>query len=299
MGARVFVLVCSLVFAAPLTALAAPAASTQTADDKRAAKAFTEGQQAFEAGDFRRAAGLFEQAYAAKPHHSALWNAARSWQRAGEDLTAVNLLERYLHDAPTDAPNRAEANAALAAITKRVGRIQIQIVYVQDPKLDNAPAKEGLAYVAPGEHVLTATANDGASPIRRVVSVKAGEIVSVTLEPPKETPPPPPPPVVIVKKGISPWFVVGGGVLTAAAGGLTVVFGLNTVKNRDAFLANKTQANLDAGNDAQLRTNIALGATIGLAVLTTAIAVFLVDWGSSSSKTAAKAPTFASDWVWR
>jgi len=261
---------------------AAPAASGQTADDKRAARAFTEGQQAYEAGDYRRAAGLFETAYAAKPHHSALWNAARSWQKAGEDLTAVNLLERYLHDAPTDAPNRAEANAALAAITKRVGRIQIQILSVTDAKLDNGATSEGLAYVAPGEHVLTAT--DGTNPpVRKVVAVKAGEIVSVTLEP-TPPPPPPPPPVVIQaapKRGVSPWFVIGGGALTAAAGGLTVIFGLDTVEKRNGFLANKTQGNLDLGYDAQLRTNVALGATIGLALITTAIAIFLVDWSGS------------------
>src|SRR4051812_44389729 len=137
-----------------------------SADDKKAAKAFADGQAAFEAGDFRRAAGLFETAYAAKPHHSALWNAAKSWQRAGEDLTAVNLLERYLKEAPADAVNRAEANQALAAIEKRVGRIQLQIVTVSNAALDGAPAKEGLSYVAPGEHVLTA--DDEGKTMRKV-----------------------------------------------------------------------------------------------------------------------------------
>lgn len=291
MTRRVLALLFALAFAAPLPAYAAPPASAQKDDDKRAARAFTEGQQAYEAGDFRRAAGLFETAYQAKPHHSALWNAARSWTKAGEDLTAVNLLERYLHDAPTDAPNRAEANATLAAITKRVGRIQIQILNVTDPKLDNAPTKDGLAYVAPGEHVLTAT--DGTNPpIRRVVPVKAGEIVSVTLEPaPKETPPPKP--IVIIqpapRRGISPWFVVGGGALTLAATGATVFFGLTTIERRDAFVGGqKDQTTLDEGYSAQFKTNIALGATIGLAVLTTAVAIFLTDWGGAP-KAAAKA----------
>lgn len=254
---------------------AAPSASS--AEDKKAAKAFSDGQAAFEAGDFRRAAGLFETAYATKPHHSALWNAAKSWQRAGEDLTAVNLLERYLKEAPVDAANRAEANAALAAIEKRVGRIQLQIVGVSNAMLDGATTKDGLSYVAPGEHSLTA--DDAGKTVRKVVTVKGGEIVSVTLSPaPKEEKPK----VIVIEKtasGVSPWFVLGGSVLTAGAGAATIFFGLDAIHKRDAFLQDQTsQASFDAGTDAQLRTNIALGATIGLAVITTAVAIFFTDW---------------------
>jgi hypothetical protein len=294
---RALLFVVALSSLAPAFAFEAEAAaSAQSAAEKKAAKAFAEGQAAFEAGDFRRAAGLFEAAYAAKPHHSALWNAAKSWQRAGEDLTAVNLLERYLKEAPTDAANRAEANAALAAIEKRVGRIQLQVLNVTEPKLDNAEVKEGLAYVAPGEHTLTA--DDAGKPVRKVVAVKAGEIVSVTLSPPPKEEKPK---VIIVEKpapsrGLSPWFVVGGGILTAGAGAATVFFGLDAVKKRDEFVADDTNADkFDAGNAAQLRTNIALGATIGLAVITTAVAVFFTNWHGSAhpageKKTAAWTP---------
>ncbi len=281
--------VVALSCATPLFASEANAAPTQTAEEKKAAKAFGDGQAAFEQGDFRRAAGLFETAYATKPHHSALWNAAKSWQRAGEDLTAVNLLERYLKEAPLDAANRAEANQALTVIEKRVGRIQLQIVYVADAKLDNVSVKDGLSYVAPGEHVLTA--DDAGKPVRKVVAVKAGETVSVTLSPaPKEEKPK----VIIVEKekpsGVSPWVVVGGGVLTAGAGACTVIFGLATLQKKDAFLGEKTSTEkFDDANDSQLRTNIALGATIGLAVLTTAVAIFLTNWhGSASEKNAAR-----------
>ncbi|MFO0740711.1 MAG: hypothetical protein U0270_32740 [Labilithrix sp.] len=272
---------CSLV-PAGVTRVARAAPSSQSADEKKAAKAFADGQSAFEAGDFRRAAGLFETAYATKPHHSALWNAAKSWQRAGEDLTAVNLLERYLKEAPIDAANRAEANAALSAIEKRVGRIQLQILNVTGAKLDGGAAKEGLSYVAPGEHTLTA--DDAGKPLRKVVPVKAGEIISVTLAHEKEEKPK----VIIVEKpvskGISPWFVLGGGVLTASAGAVTIFFGLDAVKKADAFKEDQTnQENFDAGNAAQLRTNIALGATIGLAVITTAVAIFFTDWKGASA----------------
>ena len=282
MGWKALLIVVALSSAAPLCVYEAHAAPL-SADDKKAARAFQDGQAAFEQGDFRRAASLFETAYATKPHHSALWNAAKSWQRAGEDLTAVNLLERYLKEAPTDAANRAEANQALATIEKRVGRIQLQIVSVSDAKLDNVAAKEGLSYVAPGEHALTA--DDAGKPVRKVVSVNAGEILSVTLSPaPKEEKPK----VIIVEKqapprGVSPWFVVGGGVLTAGAGACTIIFGLATLQKKDAFLADDTsQANFDDATDSQLRTNIALGATIGLAVITTTVAIFFTNWHGSA-----------------
>lgn len=286
----------ALVSFAPLGVEVVAHAAPMSAEEKKAAKAFTEGQAAFEAGDFRRAAGLFETAYAIKPHHSALWNAAKSWQRAGDDLTAVNLLIRYLDQAPTDAPNRAEANQALAAIEKRVGRIQLQVVTVTEPKLDGNAVKEGLSYVAPGDHALSA--DDAGKPLRKVVTVKAGDIVSVTLAPP---PPPTAPKVIIVEKpgsrGVSPWFVVAGGVLTASGAAATVFLGLDAVKKRDDFVndpagTQSDRAKLEAGNDAQLRTNIALGATIGLAVITTAVAIFFTDWHGSKSGTEKKPTAF-------
>jgi tetratricopeptide (TPR) repeat protein len=285
---RAVLLCIALAASVPLSMPDAHAAPL-SAEEKRAAKAFAEGQAAFEAGDFRRAAGLFETAYATKPHHSALWNAAKSWQRAGEDLTAVNLLERYLREAPADAANRAEANAALAAIEKRVGRIQVQIVSVSSPSLDGNPAKEGLSYVAPGEHVLTA--DDRGKPIRKVVPVKAGEIVSVTLSHEEEKKPK----VIVVEKAVptkplSPWFVVGGGVLTAGGVAATIYFGLRTLDQKQAFI-DAGQHDRDQFNDAnraQLETNIALGATIGVAVITTALAIFFVDWHGPKKPEAAK-----------
>jgi tetratricopeptide (TPR) repeat protein len=264
-------------------------AAPLSAEEKKAAKAFSDGQAAFEAGDFRRAAGLFETAYATKPHHSALWNAAKSWQRAGEDLTAVNLLERYLKEAPADASNRAEANAALAAIEKRVGRIQLQIVSVSNAALDGNAAKEGLSYVAPGEHVLTA--DDQGKTVRRVVPVKAGEIVSVTLSHEEEKKPK----VIVVEKAVptkplSPWFVVGGGVLTAGGVAATIYFGLQTLDKKQAFIdaGQHDQEQFNEANASQLETNIALGATIGVAVITTAVAIFFVDWHGSKTPEAEK-----------
>src|SRR5258708_39824655 len=71
--------------------------STASADDRRqAAKDFADGDRAFKEGDYRGAAVAYERAYARVPHHSALWNAARAWQRAGELARAANHYAHYL-----------------------------------------------------------------------------------------------------------------------------------------------------------------------------------------------------------
>jgi hypothetical protein len=74
-----------------------------------------------------------------------------------------------------------------------------------------------------------------------------------------------------------------GGVLTAAAGGLTIVSGLDTKKKRDAFPDDRTQENLDQAFASQTRTNVLLGTTIGLGVITGVIALFFTDWDGPKS----------------
>ena len=54
------------------------------ADTGAAKAAFQEGSRAYGAGDYRHAAESFEAAYKLNPHPSALWNAARARQRAGD-----------------------------------------------------------------------------------------------------------------------------------------------------------------------------------------------------------------------
>jgi hypothetical protein len=272
----------------PAAAPAGDAPPPAESPAKRAARDFVEGQRAYEVGDYRRAAAAFEAAYAAKPHHDALWNAARSWQKAGEDLRAANLLERYLAEAPPDARDRDSATAALAEVGKRVGRVQLQVVGVTNARLDGEPIRPAIVYVAPGDHVATADANG--EPVRKLFSVGAGALVSVTLSPP------PPPPARSEAKarrdatpersaGLSPWFVVGGGALVAAGTALTIVSGLDTLDKRDAFLADQTADKLDAGNASQTRTNVLLASTAGVALVTGVLAAFFVDWSGGAART--------------
>lgn len=258
-------------------------------DDAAGAQAqFTEGQKAFAAGDFRLAANAFEEAYRKKPHHAPLWNAARSWQRAGESVRAANLYVRYLREAPGGTKDRDVATQSLEQLATKLGKIVLVSAGPTDLKVDDAAADKDGNFVSPGEHVVSGKSAEG--PVRKSVKVGEGQVLSVTLEtplpPPPKDPNPPPP------KGLRlPWTVVAaGGVVTLAAAGVTVWSGLDTNSNREAFDQKNstpgaaTQDDLEDGKGRQLRTNIFLGATIGLAVLTT-VAAFFVDWRSSSKKT--------------
>jgi hypothetical protein len=281
--ARLAILVLLALLAVPKMAVA------DTTEDKRAEQLFTEGQAAFEAGDFRRAASSFEAAYATKHHPAVLWNAARSWQRAGEELRAAIEFDRYLRVTGADAPNRDEATKSLAEILKHVARVQIRTVGVKSATLDGEPVSETSVLVASGEHVVTGEDSAG-RPVRKVFTARGGETVSIVVatEPKSE-------PVTTPKaepkleskessRPLSPWVVVAGSVLATAGGVLTVLYGIQTVNKAHAFDADKTAARLDEGYASQMRTNVALGVTGGIVALTTIAALFLVDWGGSSPR---------------
>lgn len=268
------------VLQAPAVALAKPAA------DRTAARHFADGQKAFGAGDYAHAGGEFEAAYRDKPHHAPLWNAARSWQRAGEDVRAANLYARYLREAPPDAPDRDQASAALRTLTARMGRIEAHAAGVERLRLDGKSVDAPVVYVAAGEHL--AEADDGARAVRKVVRVAAGELVSVTLaaeskkEPPVIVLGPPPPPVVLpARKPLPPAVPIVGLVFTAAAGGFAIASGFDTRSKRDDFLGDRTQTRLDDAYASQTRTNVLIATSAGLGVITAVLAGLFTEWSGA------------------
>lgn len=287
MNVRAFAFVALLAFAAFVDR------SAMAADHRSAAREFAAGERAYNAGDYRRAAEAFESAYRASPHHAPLWNAARSWLRSGQDVRAANLLERYLREAPIDAPDRDHATTALTEVAKRIARIELHRALARDVEVDDSATAAAVIYVAPGEHVVRATASDGSAFVRRI-TVAAGAVASISLAPVVRAEPveaassqtsTTPLDVVTEKekprssKPLSPWFVAAGAAATAASGGLTVMFGVQTIDARDAFHANQRSEELYRNAvDSQARTNVALATTGVLALATGAMALF-TDWG--------------------
>jgi hypothetical protein len=282
--------------------------SPSSADARReAARRFQEGTRAFDAGDYTRAGDAFEQAYALAPHEDPLWNAARAWHRAGDLARAANLYARYLREAPPNARDRGGATAALAQLAPKLGRIHIQMASgVEAPRLDGVPIEGRVVYAVPGGHVVQATGAQG--PLESRQTIEAGGAVSVVLAPPATAvggvpghtpgdhaaggaspplPPPRPPDAARTARTLSGWspvVVLVGSVATLAAVGFTIGSGVDTMNALHRFDSAPSAQGLDDGRAKQTRTNVALGASIGLAALTAVAALWLVDWGGGSRR---------------
>lgn len=289
----------------PFSAHAAEPSSTT-----RAAAKFAEGEAAFGAGDFVRAAEAFDAAYQIAPHHDAIWNAARAWQKAGEAARAANRYARYLQESPPDATDRGRATTTLVQLASRLGRIEITVPEGAEVWVDGQPSDARTAYVVPGAHVVrirTAGAEEeiatwvGAG---ATVSVARGATAALPAAPPpapteersevtdaaaRRAGPSPLEPEVSSegaprRRGLPPAVVFGAGVASLATFAFATWSGLDTLAARDDFDANPTEANLERGRGKQLRTNVLLGVGGGLTLLTAAAAIFWVDWGTSGRK---------------
>jgi hypothetical protein len=280
-------------FGMATTANAQPTTAT-SGDAKGAGQAFTEGQRAYKHGDFRHAAESFEHAYALLPKLPALWNAARAWQEGGEATRAANLYAKYLSLAPPSAPDRDHAIKSLNQLNEKLSRVEIHASDFKDVQLDgatvdgldDAPDHTLVVYVNPGAHVVDGTKNGEHSLQKQTVA--AGAIVSVvlTMEPKENKEPPPPPPEIVAdphSKGLPPWVLLIGGGLTAVSLGVTIWSGLDTQSQKSTFTQTPTQQNLDDGRSKEVRTNVMIGVTAGLAAATGVTAIF-VDWKSLSKE---------------
>jgi hypothetical protein len=281
------VVVVSLLF--PVLALAQSASPDRESARAEAAKQFEEGAKAFDRGDFVHAADAFELAFGLVPHIDSLWNAARARQRADDLPRAATLYARYLREAPADARDRNVATALLASLEARLGRIEVHGSGIDELVVDERRSQERIIYVSPGAHVVRAVVAGAIE--QQTPELGPGDVVGLVFEPPARKPdrqvpttlPAPPPPGRV---GGSPWLVVGGGILTGVAVAATIASGVSTLAARDTFDASPTASNLASGQAMQARTNILLGVSIGLGAMTTATAVWLVDWRGSTRSSA-------------
>lgn len=263
-------------------------------DRKAAAKLFGEAQKAYREGDFRHAAEAFEGAYKKAPRLPPLYNAARAWQKGGELVRAANLYASYLRKAPPSAPDRNSATSALRDLETKLARLELHAADIADLKVDGVAVDVEdqqpnalVIYVTPGSHVVDGTR--GGKAVHEQPTATAGTSMSVVLavvEAPQVVQP-----VVVAEKprggGLSPIVVIIGASATAIAGGFLIWSGIDTENQRSTFDANPTQANLDTGKSDQTRTNVLLGVTLGLGVITGVTAIF-VDWKGSKKPESAR-----------
>lgn len=292
---------------------------TSDEDQQRASLLFERGRTAFARGDYAAAARAFDQAYAVSPHHSSLWNAALSWERGAEPVKAANRFADYLDKAPPNAPDRETATERLQVLSARLGRFELQAEGLTDLQVDGHVVASATVYVSPGSHVVTAR-NESLT-VRRIASVQAGELLSIVLssasgvvdtakavdakanadEPePKLTPAHVHPSVVpdtdTSWHGLPPFMFYTGTAITAALIGVTIWSGVDTLDAKENFDREQSRANLEAGRDKQDRTNILFAVTLGVALLTGATALWLVDWDGVGSDRETASTLISARW---
>jgi hypothetical protein len=285
-----FVVTLSALRPAPAFAQAEP--PSETSVRAQAAQQFREGSRAFDRGDFTHAADAFLLAYRLAPHVDSLWNAARARQRADELPSAATLYARYLREAPAGARDRGVAAAQLATLATGLGRVEVHGSGIEQLIVDEHPSEDRIVYVTPGAHVVRAVV--AGALLQQTPELVAGGIVSLVFEAPPLSVSPEPhaalpdrptpearPPPMSARVRVSPWIVGGGGVLTGVAVAATIASGVATLSALDAFNASPTASNLAIGQSMQARTNVLLGISVGLGVMTTASAIWLVDWRSA------------------
>jgi tetratricopeptide (TPR) repeat protein len=77
-----------------------------------------EGAAFYHAGEFKKAIGRFEQAYALEPDPNLVFNIARCRQALGEDAAAIEDYERFLKAERADPEGRVKAEHELAALRR-------------------------------------------------------------------------------------------------------------------------------------------------------------------------------------
>jgi hypothetical protein len=163
-----------------------PSPSTeQTADEIRtlARERFAQARAAFESGNHRDAALLFEDAYRLSPHASAMFNAAVAWDGAQEPARAADAYEVALDLGGLAGDQAAEASTRLAALKKALGYIRIL-----DPvgatatvaHLDRATIPVRV-HVAPGSHRIAVETADGRRSTQ-TVTVGGGQVATPQLD---------------------------------------------------------------------------------------------------------------------
>lgn len=316
-GSRALALALALA-SLPVQALAAdvapaPAAAASAAR-RLAADQFDKGSAALDAGKPAEAAAHYLAADAVLPNDEALEAALEAALKADAPALALEGADRAAARAGARATVMTLAAQARALYTSKVGRLTLHCEAPCSATLDaGARALDSPLYVAPGRHVVSWQLRDG-SVVTSEVDVSPGTPSAV--RPPARTaaaPPPPtpastgippaptaaparapaPPPVADLpqrsRRPLPPWAFWSGVGLTAVASGLTIASGLDTTGQHGAFVDRGCLVNLsgagcasaaEAGRAAETRTNVALGVSIGAALVTTVLAVVFVDFGS-------------------
>lgn len=282
-----------------------------TPDRLRAAEEeYDAGRRAFLAEQFEAAALHFENAFRDAPRSQVLRNAIRSRQKAKQLARAATLAELAQRRYAADAQTRALAEEVLAEAAPKVHELRVRCstdcaVSSNGKTATLEDAKSFSLFLDPGAYSLVFSFSKGRV-VAKSVDARAGAHEELVVDappipkgPPKPNEPASPEPnakptpvVVRPSDGLPPAFFFVGVGLTLAAGAATTISGVAAVNSpgKDAV----RQGCVGQGESCELyksalagevRTNVGLGVTGGLAVVTAVMGLFLTDWGPKPTTT--------------
>lgn len=279
---------------------------------KSAAEEYDAGRRAFNDGKYDEAAVHFENAFHDAPAPAAIKNAIASRKQAGHLARAAVLSALAQAKYPDDAATKELTNKVLTEVEPKLYRIVVgctpacsvaadgRVVSVED-------STHIVVYLDPGEHEVVVGWSDDRSKVVKV-HAKPGGATDLKLEaPPMPVKPPPTSggptgatgtPVVAEsppsQKPFGPWLFVVGSVLTVGAGVATIISGVDALGNpgtekvkKDCVGLGETCPTYQQGLAAQTRTNVLIGVTAGVGVLTAVVGLFLTQWSSPKQPAAA------------
>lgn len=307
---------CIFICAALVASTPCTVALAQHAGNMRsAADAYRRGQRAQLAGEHARAARFFELANEFVPSPPALRSAIRNYRAAGNEAAAAQLAAEALRQEDIDDTTRRLADRTLAELGPQLGRLNIVCAPACGLVIDGSAVSTEQrvrhdVFVTPAEHSIIASWSEERVERRDHFS-EAGESHELRFEAPPMPEPDVEPeaaagPGVSTGPGSTGDVVEGGGGLSPAfffvglglslGGGAIYVWSLlDTLDQRDVYVAAPTEQGYDEGVAAELRTIIIGSVSAAFAVGTLALAIFGTDWSFGGDSEDSE--TVAGFWV--
>jgi hypothetical protein len=268
------------------------------------------GYRAYINNDYDEAANHFENAFFAAPNPAELRSAIRARRDAGELARAATLGAIGQRRFPDDTVTGKVAAEVIALARPHVYEVEIassdKYSVAIDQKIVAAErVTESTLFMTPGPHQLLVSWSDDRN-TRIPIDAREGGQQSLELDPPPLAPPAPVPvptpapvPVVVVppppvpppplSKPFDPAVFIAGAALTAVGAGLIVWSGIDTLNRPGTGTVRKDcsggynqspqcQTDYQDGTGRQLRTNVLIAVTTGVAGATGIIGLFFTQW---------------------
>ncbi len=280
---------------------------------KSAAAEYDAGRRAYTDNKFEEAAIHFENAYHDAPNAQTLRNAMRARRQSGQLSRAATLAALAQVKYSDDKATMDTARDTLVEADQKLHRVSVTCdpecgVAADSHVVSLEDATKLTLYFEPGAHTLTVSWPGDRSKELKIES-KPGTKQDFTLTaPPMPVKPPPPdgntntpvqtvvtgpPPPPPSTKPLGPALFFVGLSLTAISGGVLAWSGVDTLNNPGTDVVKQKCVGLgetcpeyQTGRNAQLRTNILIGVTAGLGVLTGVIGLFLTQWSTPKREAA-------------